>query len=624
MKRFALILCLTMVFYNSICLRSVEAEPRVPILCYHSVESSGDSYHVSPENLRAHFLYLKQNGYSPISMDQYIAAVQGEAKLPEKPILLTFDDGYVSFYTQVYPMLQEFAYPAVMAIITSWPEQKVGALTWTQIQEMDASGLITFASHTDLLHRHTAMNPFGDQGALTEVPPYENGAYESRERYESRIASDLKESKGKLEAVLGHPVKILAWPYGAYTQRNIEIAVDGGFSIGLVLEDTPNDVKRQDLRKLRRIIVTDNPDAKQFAARLQAVEKENIVSQNIVQLDLDAVYDADTAQMERNLDVFIARLKKMNATTVYLQAFNDEKGNGNIESVYFATDAAPVKGDIFSHAVARIKVAGCYKVYAWMPTLSAQWLTDRPHQGEKIEAVQAWKPENIGWYHRATPFDARTADVLKEAYGDLALRNPIDGILFQDDLYLNDFEDFSRAAKQAFRQETGQFLTVQNAGKSGAPLFETWVRLKTDALTHLTQELAEEVRRYRPQAKMARNLYARILMQPWSQEWLAENYEQYLDVYDFVVVMAYPYMENPEFDGSSSEALAWQENLAAQALDGLSETQRNQVVFKLQAYDWALEQSIAAETLLEQSMRLRECGIKHLAYYPEIDFKIPE
>lgn len=623
LRKIFTLLLLLLGFYGLAWLGKATAEPQIPILCYHSVEAFGDMYNVSPDHLRAHFSYLKQNGYQPISVEEYVSAVRGEAKLPAKPILLSFDDGYVSFYTQVYPLLQEFKYPAIMAIITSWPEQEHGALNWHQIREMDASGLISVASHTDRLHRYTVINPFGDRGAITEIPPYEKGAYESKKHYEERIERDLKSSKQKLEGALGHAVEVLAWPYGAYTQENIDIATACGFSVGLILEDTPNVGIGQDLHKVRRIILTDNPDEVQFAERLRMAEERKPVPLRIAQMDLDAVYDADAIQMECNLNAFIERLKRSNANTVYLQAFNDEQGNGNIESVYFMTDAAPIKGDIFSHAVARIKAAGRYRVYAWMPTLSAQWLTNRPYQGRKIETVQAWKAENNGWYNRATPFDVRTAQALREVYGDLALRNNIDGILFQDDLYLNDFEDFSHAAKQVFRQKTGRFLTVQNAGTSNAPLFEVWTQMKTDALTQLTEVLAEEVKRYRPQAKMARNIYARILIEPWSQDWLAENYAQYLNAYDFVVVMAYPYMENPRFEGSDAKALAWQKRLAEKALEGLDEAQRDRLVFKLQTYDWALRRRVTPDALLEQSFLLRASGIRHLAYYPEIDFRIP-
>ncbi len=142
-------------------------------ICYHNVKKitqcdlDPDQYAISPENLLAHFEWLKAHNYHPVSLDDIIAANAGKKRLPEKPVLLTFDDGYLSFYTEIYPLLKLYNYPAVFAIVGSWLEtpdnKKVQYgnkqiprkhfLSWRQLREMQDSGLVEMASHSFNLHR---------------------------------------------------------------------------------------------------------------------------------------------------------------------------------------------------------------------------------------------------------------------------------------------------------------------------------------------------------------------------------------------------------------------------------------------------------------------------------------
>lgn len=110
-------------------IRQVWAEMRYGVLTYHDVvegKVSGqtDTPTVSRSKLIEHFDWLKNNGYTPVSWRQIKEAEAGKGSLPEKPILLTFDDGYLSFYQTVFPLLQQYRYPAVLAVVTSWLDEK--------------------------------------------------------------------------------------------------------------------------------------------------------------------------------------------------------------------------------------------------------------------------------------------------------------------------------------------------------------------------------------------------------------------------------------------------------------------------------------------------------------------
>jgi biofilm PGA synthesis lipoprotein PgaB len=222
--------------------------------------------------------------------------------------------------------------------------------------------------------------------------------------------------------------------------------------------------------------------------------------------------------------------------------------------------------------------------------------------------VVAEPAKNLGWYKRATPFSPSVRQALNELVADLVAYTYIDGILFQDDLYLNDFEDYSPAAKAAFRQATGRELTP--AVLANEEFRTRWTEMKTEALTNLTLEMIQTARKYRPYLATARNIYPILITQPESQEWFAQNFTEYLHDYDYTVVMAYPYMEK-EYD----HPIAWLEGLAAKALKDSGNA--NKIVFKLQTYDWNKNRWLNADELQQQKDALMRKGAINFAHYPE-------
>ena len=94
-------------------------------LVYHNVEDSDPDQSfvgVTTSKLVAQLSWLERNGYRPVSVDDLLAARDGRKALPDKAVLLTFDDGYESFYTRVLPILKAFRFPAVLALVGSWLE----------------------------------------------------------------------------------------------------------------------------------------------------------------------------------------------------------------------------------------------------------------------------------------------------------------------------------------------------------------------------------------------------------------------------------------------------------------------------------------------------------------------
>ena len=126
----------------------------LPILMYHDVTdgpTSDNPMVVTTEKLEGDLCWLKENGYHTILPRELTA---GEP-LPEKPVMITFDDGYVSNYRLLFPLLQKYQMKAAICLIVSLTDEDPeghGHLTWDMCREMRASGLVEIGSHTYALH----------------------------------------------------------------------------------------------------------------------------------------------------------------------------------------------------------------------------------------------------------------------------------------------------------------------------------------------------------------------------------------------------------------------------------------------------------------------------------------
>ena len=134
----------------------------IPVLMYHKIGDDKDNDAVIREDLfREQMKFLKDNGYNPLTMDQlYDYGVNGAA-VPEKPVVLTFDDGYADTYSIVYPIMKEYGFAATVFIN---PGDVGTRLTWDQIREMHKNG-ITISNHG---FQHIEM------GQLSEAKQIEN------------------------------------------------------------------------------------------------------------------------------------------------------------------------------------------------------------------------------------------------------------------------------------------------------------------------------------------------------------------------------------------------------------------------------------------------------------------
>lgn len=183
----------------------------VPILMYHYVEYVQDSedkkrmsLDTNPYVLEEEIKTLKDAGYNFITNAQLTSALNGNFKLPEKPILLTFDDSYRDFYTDAYPILKKYKARATQYVIAGFLDRNNHLLT-SQLEEIAKDGLVEIGAHT--------VDHVWLKGQPTKTDDYE-----------------IAQSKKILEALIHKPVISFAYPFGAFDLQAVDEVKKAGFT----------------------------------------------------------------------------------------------------------------------------------------------------------------------------------------------------------------------------------------------------------------------------------------------------------------------------------------------------------------------------------------------------------
>ena len=192
----------------------------VPIMMYHIIgppdQPANDALAVSAADFAAQMSYLACAGYTPITVQRLFDAFDGKATLPEKPIILTFDDGWVGQYTYGFPVLKQRGFVGSFAIVTGFVEAGGPYVTWAQIAEMSGAGMEMMShtvSHIDL----------GTTDDATDI-------------------NQLQTSKSTLQAHIGHSVDYFVYPSGepfrsgtaARQAQVVQMLKDAGYRAALL------------------------------------------------------------------------------------------------------------------------------------------------------------------------------------------------------------------------------------------------------------------------------------------------------------------------------------------------------------------------------------------------------
>ena len=229
---------------------------KVAVLMYHHIDEVESGATITRERFEEHLDYLLYRGYSVISLSHFRSFLRGEAEVPPNAVLITFDDGYESFYQYAYPLLKERGMSATVFMIV----RHIGArydqipkIDWHEMARMIESGMY-FQSHSYDSHFYAAVNAAGNINAAlvariyfaeevrTEAEcravvlrgqarqtPDVNWRNETEAEHRARVYEDLRNSRVMLERRLGVRVDVFSAPYGIKNAVVDEIAQEAGF-----------------------------------------------------------------------------------------------------------------------------------------------------------------------------------------------------------------------------------------------------------------------------------------------------------------------------------------------------------------------------------------------------------
>ncbi len=218
--------------------KNIAAVHEIPVLMYHRVVEEAPSaskynIYVTRRNLEKQFRFLKTRGFESITFQDLMTR-----RIPPKPVILTFDDGYEDSYEQLFPLLQQNQVKAVVYILGNrkhrnnfWDipqgEPEASLLRDSQIREMSQSGLVEFGAHSLNHPRLTLLKP-------------------------QEVREEVEGSKKSIEKLLGKPVLSFAYPYGFFNEEIKKITREAGYTFGIAVKGRFTRFS-EDLMEIRRV-----------------------------------------------------------------------------------------------------------------------------------------------------------------------------------------------------------------------------------------------------------------------------------------------------------------------------------------------------------------------------------
>ena len=221
----------------------------VPILCYHRFAQRCKSpLCVTAKAFEQQIKYLKEHGYRVITMAELFGFLQYRHGIPGRSVVITFDDGYRSFYDIARPVLKKYGYTATLFVYTDFIGHSGNTLTWDQLKQIKAEGFEIGShgvSHTDLTKRR---------------------ADEDVHTYVDRIKRELSLSKKIIDEKLDQDTTYFAFPFGSYDPRIVHWMEQAGYKIGLSAKKGSNPFFADPLALKRNQIM--GQDMKHFITHL--------------------------------------------------------------------------------------------------------------------------------------------------------------------------------------------------------------------------------------------------------------------------------------------------------------------------------------------------------------------
>lgn len=221
MRRLLLTALFVLSVTSTVALQTAAAEPRAAILCFHEVEEHPHTRFAMP---KSEFLrqidFLQKSGYSFVTMQQLADHLSGERPLPDKSVVLTFDDGWKCTYTEVFPELRKRGIPFTLFIYPKFVTGYGHSLSWREVREMSEAGVE--------IESHTMTHPFLSRRYHRNM---------TDDHYAEWLDRELSGSRRLIRKHTGVPVRFLAYPYGDYDSHVASAALRAGYTAAVTTKN---------------------------------------------------------------------------------------------------------------------------------------------------------------------------------------------------------------------------------------------------------------------------------------------------------------------------------------------------------------------------------------------------
>lgn len=231
---------------------STPTDVDIPILVYHRFGPTAiDSMTVSFATFESQLRYISDHGYHVVPLQSAVEYLNGKAVgLPPNPIVITADDGHISVYTYMAPLMKRLGIPVTLFIYPSAISNADYAMTWQQLTELKGTGLFTIQSHT---YWHPN---FKIEKRRLSAPEYD--------RF---VDAQMVKAKEVLEKRTGAKVDMLAWPFGIYDDELIKKARTAGYGAAFTIERR-HATRGDDIMALPRYLIVDTDKGRTFSLLL--------------------------------------------------------------------------------------------------------------------------------------------------------------------------------------------------------------------------------------------------------------------------------------------------------------------------------------------------------------------
>lgn len=234
---------------------SAESKMQLPVVMYHQLTKNINrtgAYCITLAQLENDLKFLQDKGYETVDVEQLVNHVKSGAPLPEKPIIITFDDGYETVYSYAEPLLEEYGMCAVASVVGAYTDMysqmddhtlSYSYMNWDEVRELAQGNVIEIQNHSYDLHKTDNSGRHGAQKVSTETV--------------SEYSAFLNDDIGKMQKLLtektGKKPQAFTYPFGSYSKESKQIIKAMGFDAAFVCEERINLIDTEDTEWLYRI-----------------------------------------------------------------------------------------------------------------------------------------------------------------------------------------------------------------------------------------------------------------------------------------------------------------------------------------------------------------------------------